>query len=124
MSKTISVLEADLRRVRRDAEVFGRDLKALRAEKDKLEAQLRDELAKGERAKKQSSTEVKLLNEQLETQKRKLQKALEEFEDHVCGGRCVVSRPMKMRVAERDLFTARRAKFRHSRSSIIKNAKG
>ncbi|KAH6915818.1 hypothetical protein BKA70DRAFT_1093050 [Coprinopsis sp. MPI-PUGE-AT-0042] len=85
MSKTIATLEADLRRVRRDAEAFGRDLKTLRAEKDKLEAKLKDELTKGERAKKQSNTQVKLLNEQVETQKRKLAKALEEFESHVCG---------------------------------------
>ncbi|KAG2011915.1 hypothetical protein CC2G_011982 [Coprinopsis cinerea AmutBmut pab1-1] len=86
VARTVASLEADLRRVRRDAEAFGRDLKSLKAEKERLELKLKDEVAKGERAKKQSSTQVKLLNEQLESQKRKLARAMEEFENHVCTG--------------------------------------
>ena len=39
MARTVATLEADLRRVQRDAEVFGRDLRQLRAQKDRLEAE-------------------------------------------------------------------------------------
>ncbi|TFK29615.1 hypothetical protein FA15DRAFT_581743 [Coprinopsis marcescibilis] len=84
VARTVASLEADLRRVRRDAEAFGHDLKILRAEKESLEAKLKEEAINGERTKKQSSTQVKLLNEQVESQKRKLAKALQEFEDHAC----------------------------------------
>jgi flagellar biosynthesis chaperone FliJ len=85
VAKTVSSLEADLRRVRRDAEAFGRDLRMLRAEKEKLEGKLKEEVQKGERAKKQSQTQVKLLNEQLEAQKQRAVRALEVYENHVCA---------------------------------------
>ncbi|KAJ2918654.1 hypothetical protein MD484_g1796, partial [Candolleomyces efflorescens] len=85
VAKTVSGLEADLRRVRRDAEAFGRDLRMLRAEKEKLEGKLKEEVQKGERAKKQSQTQVKLLNEQLESQKQRATRALEVYENHVCA---------------------------------------
>ena len=84
VAKTVSGLEADLRRVRRDAEAIGRDLRMLRAEKEKLESKLKEEVQKGERAKKQSQTQVKLLNEQLESQKQRAARALEVYENHVC----------------------------------------
>ncbi|KAJ2930836.1 hypothetical protein H1R20_g6245, partial [Candolleomyces eurysporus] len=85
VAKTVSGLEADLRRVRRDAEAFGRDLRTLRAEKEKLESKLKEEVQKGERAKKQSQTQVRLLNEQLESQKQRAARALEVYESHVCA---------------------------------------
>ena len=78
-------LEADLKRVRRDAEAFGQDLKLLRMEKDKLEAKNREEILKAERSKKQAQTQIRLLNEQLETQKEKRLKAQEEIKNHVCA---------------------------------------
>ena len=64
-------LEADLKCVRRDAEAFGQDLKSLRMQKDKLETKNRDEILKAERSKKQAQTQIRLLKEQLETQKEK-----------------------------------------------------
>jgi myosin protein heavy chain len=84
IAKTIAVLEADLERVRKDAENFGRDLKALRAEKARSEKEQKEEAAKAERAKKQAQTQNRLLNEQLENQKAKTKKARQELQDHVC----------------------------------------
>ncbi|KAJ3512287.1 hypothetical protein NLJ89_g3604 [Agrocybe chaxingu] len=83
--RTVAALEADLKRVRRDAEAFGRDLKLLRAEKEKLEAKNKEELSKAERAKKQTLTQIRLLNEQLETQKDETGRALQQLKSHVCA---------------------------------------
>ncbi|KAF8159408.1 hypothetical protein B0H34DRAFT_703324 [Crassisporium funariophilum] len=85
VARTVATLEADLRRVRRDAEGFGRDLKALRTEKDKLESKNKDEISKAERSKKQTQTQLRLLNEQLEAQKEKTGRAREELKNHVCA---------------------------------------
>jgi hypothetical protein len=81
----VAGLEADLKCVRRDAEAFGQDLKFLRMEKDKLETKNRDEISKAERSKKQAQTQIRLLNEQLETQKEKTSKAQEEIKSHICA---------------------------------------
>ena len=78
-------LEADLKRVRRDAEAFGQDLKLLRMEKDDLEMKNKDEILKTERSKKQAQTQIRLLKEQLETQKEKALKAGEEIKNHTCA---------------------------------------
>ena len=85
VAKNISGLEADLRRVRNDAEAFGKDLKLLKAEKDRLEAKLQEEVSMAERTKKQNQTQIKLLNEQLESQKQRATRALEVYENHVCA---------------------------------------
>ncbi|KAF9240597.1 hypothetical protein BU15DRAFT_61277 [Melanogaster broomeanus] len=82
IARTIAVLEADLKRVRKDAESFGRDLKALRVEKARSEEKQREEAAKAERAKKQAQTQNRLLNEQLESQKEKTKKARQELQHH------------------------------------------
>ncbi|KAK6967117.1 PACT-coil-coil domain-containing protein [Favolaschia claudopus] len=84
VARTVASLEADLRRVRRDAEAFGRDLKVLRGEKERLEAKQREEAQKAERAKKQTQTQIRVLNEQLESQKAVALRAKEELEGHVC----------------------------------------
>ncbi|KAG2358528.1 hypothetical protein BDR07DRAFT_1294630, partial [Suillus spraguei] len=68
VARTVAALESDLRRVKRDAEAFGRDLKTLRTEKQKLQERHKDELTKAERAKKQAQTQIRLLNEQLGNQ--------------------------------------------------------
>ncbi|KAK0214823.1 hypothetical protein IW262DRAFT_245159 [Armillaria fumosa] len=85
VSRTVAVLEADLKRVKKDAEAFGHDLKLLRTEKDRAEAKQKDELAKVERAKKQAQTQVRLLTEQLDGQKAKVATAKEQWEKHVCA---------------------------------------
>ncbi|KAG1881054.1 hypothetical protein F4604DRAFT_1992869 [Suillus subluteus] len=79
VARTVAALESDLRRVKRDAEAFGRDLKTLRTEKEKLQAKHRDELAKAERAKKQAQSQMRLLNEQLGSQHTKLKTAQEKL---------------------------------------------
>ncbi|KAF9224049.1 hypothetical protein BS17DRAFT_880101 [Gyrodon lividus] len=84
IARTIAALEADLKRVRKDAEIFGRDLKALRAEKERSQEKQQEEVAKAERAKKQAQTQIRLLNEQLDSQKEKTKKATGELQHHVC----------------------------------------
>ncbi|KAK0466948.1 uncharacterized protein EV420DRAFT_1260439 [Desarmillaria tabescens] len=85
VSRTVAILEADLRRVKKDAEAFGRDLKLLRTEKDRAEAKQKDELDKAERTKKQAQTQARLLSEQLDGQKAKVAHAKEQWEKHVCA---------------------------------------
>ncbi|KAF8553566.1 hypothetical protein OG21DRAFT_1414081, partial [Imleria badia] len=97
ISRTIAALEAELKRVRKDAEIFGRDLKALRAEKERQ----REESAKADRARKQAQTQIRLLSEQLENQKAKtkrLQQHLDELKvqhKQECKGLIVQIRYLK-----------------------------
>ncbi|KDR80779.1 hypothetical protein GALMADRAFT_241215 [Galerina marginata CBS 339.88] len=85
VARTVAALEADLRRVKQDAEAFGRDLKLLRSEKGKLETKNNDEIAKAERSKKQAQTQIRLLNEQLDAQKERTTLAVEQLKSHVCA---------------------------------------
>ena len=85
MSRTVAQLEADLRRVRRDAEAFGRDLKALRAQKDALERERKDDRQKADRAQKQSQTEIRLLRDEAHEQKEKALSLQRRIDDHVCA---------------------------------------
>lgn len=85
VAKTVASLEADLRRVKKDAEVFGRDLKLLRSEKEKEEEKHREEITQLERAKKQTQTQIRLLNEQLDNQRLKTDRAREELKNHICA---------------------------------------
>lgn len=88
IARTIANLEADLRRVKKDAEEFGRDLKALKAEKMKMEEKQKEETARAERARKQSQTQIRLLSDQLESQKAKTARAKEGLQRHVCSYVC------------------------------------
>ena len=90
VAKTVAVLEADLRRVKKDAEAFGRDLKLLRVEKEKQETKHKDELSRIERTKKQAQTQIRLLNEQLESQREKTDRAREDLKNHVCVAYVVI----------------------------------
>jgi chromosome segregation ATPase len=69
VTKTISALETDLRRVRRDADTFGRDLRKLRTEKEKAETKYKDEITRLQKSKKQAQTQLRLVNEELSWQK-------------------------------------------------------
>lgn len=84
VSKTISHLESDLKRVRRDAETFGRDLRTLRAEKERTEMKYKDEIARLERNKKQSQVQLKLLTNELDLQKQLIVDA-KDMKIHVCA---------------------------------------
>ncbi|KAI0694558.1 hypothetical protein C8T65DRAFT_666568 [Cerioporus squamosus] len=85
VARTVAALEADLRRVRRDAEAFGRDLKALRAQKDRMEDERREERTKAERAQKQAQAQIRILKEELDGQKEKAREAKEAWKGHVCA---------------------------------------
>lgn len=84
VSRTVTILEADLKRVKKDAEAFGRDLKLLRSEKDRMESNQREEMAKAERSKKQAHSQIRLLNEQLDNQKSRMKRLCDDMESHVC----------------------------------------
>jgi chromosome segregation ATPase len=83
VTQAVEVLEADLKRVKRDAEVFGRELKLLRAEKERLEIVRKEESSSAERTRKQAQAQIKLLSEQLEDQRDRLRTAEQELQRHV-----------------------------------------
>jgi predicted nucleic acid-binding Zn-ribbon protein len=85
VARTVATLEADLRRVKKDAEAFGRDLKLLQTEKERLETRHKDEISRIERSRKQTQTQIRVLNEQLESQRAKTGHAREELKNHVCA---------------------------------------
>ncbi|EKM50608.1 uncharacterized protein PHACADRAFT_152721 [Phanerochaete carnosa HHB-10118-sp] len=85
LARTVAALETDLRRVRRDAEAFGRDLRELRAQKDKLEAERRDATARAERAQKQAQTQIRVLKEEVQEQRERARAARDEWKRHVCA---------------------------------------
>lgn len=85
VARTIALLESDLKRVRRDAEAFGRDLKHLRAEKERWDVKQKEEASKADRARKQSQTQIRLLNEQLDGQREKAKRAKDELRSHTCA---------------------------------------
>ncbi|KAH9927002.1 uncharacterized protein B0H18DRAFT_306413 [Fomitopsis serialis] len=81
---SVAALEADLQRVRRDAEMFGRDLKLLRTQKDRLEEERRIEQEKADRAQKQAQSQIRVLKGELDSQKEKARTAAEKLQKHVC----------------------------------------
>ncbi|KIL69166.1 hypothetical protein M378DRAFT_70128 [Amanita muscaria Koide BX008] len=83
--KIVSSLEADLRRVKKDAEAFGRDLKRLRAEKENMEESHKREISRLQKAKKQAHTQMRLLTDQLENYKDAASRAREELKRHNCA---------------------------------------
>ncbi|KAJ7447377.1 hypothetical protein B0H11DRAFT_2248437 [Mycena galericulata] len=52
VARTVAALEADLRRVKRDAEAFGRYMKLLRPEKGRLEAEQKEKITQAEQTKR------------------------------------------------------------------------
>jgi chromosome segregation ATPase len=84
--RTVSSLESELRRVKKDAEAFGRDLRALRAERDELALKRREESGRAERAQDQLRSQVRILEEQLEVQMSKKIALQDQMQAHACGG--------------------------------------
>lgn len=100
-TQTVRGLEADLLRVRKDAERFGNDLKALRRERDRLEEKKKVEeerTRKAERGQNQLKTELRLLKEELEGEKGRSRKALEGWKSHVCAAGCVLPAVGRLRL--------------------------
>ncbi|KAH9940729.1 uncharacterized protein BXZ73DRAFT_42510 [Epithele typhae] len=89
VARTVAALEADLQRVRRDAEAFGRDLRALRAQKDRLEDERHEERQRAERAQKQAAAQIRVLTEELDGQKalgKEVARERKAWAAHVCAG--------------------------------------
>ena len=61
----IATLEADLKKIQREAESFGSDLKELTMEKEMMETRYQREIAQHERANKQNRSQIRILKEQL-----------------------------------------------------------
>lgn len=80
----METLEADLRRVKRDAEVFGRDLKVLTEQKDRLVREKEEAGIKAERAQKQTLAQIRILKEELQAQSLKVKDTEEMWRNHVC----------------------------------------
>ncbi|KAF7308937.1 PACT-coil-coil domain-containing protein [Mycena kentingensis (nom. inval.)] len=85
IGRTISTLQTELARVRREAEAFGRDLKHLRTEKERLETKQREEQQASERTKKQKESEIRLLKERVAGEQEKVARAREQARSHVCA---------------------------------------
>jgi chromosome segregation ATPase len=86
VARLVEDLEGDLRRVKKDAEVFQHDLKILRSEKDRQEKRYEEELERLERSKKQTQTQLRLMNEELDVQRARISQAKDELQNHVCKG--------------------------------------
>jgi len=84
--RTVSSLETDLRRVKRDAEAFGRDLRTLKAERDELALKRREENGRAERSQDQLRAQIRVLEDQLEVQMSKRFALQDQMQAHVCGG--------------------------------------
>lgn len=119
--RTVAVLEADLRRVKKDAEAFGRDLKYLRVEKEKQETRHKEELSKLERTRKQAQTQIRLLNEQLESQRERTSRAREDLKDHVCAP--YVETHFEYFYPDFTSIPGMNDQYRRLRSSITKSAR-
>lgn len=79
VARTVASLEVDLKRVKRDAEAFGKDLKALRREKEEFAAKSKSEIAKAEREKKQAQSQILILNERLNAEKERVSQVEEQL---------------------------------------------
>ncbi|OCH84115.1 hypothetical protein OBBRIDRAFT_891971 [Obba rivulosa] len=84
IAQSVAVLQADLKRVRQEADAYGRDLKNLHMQKETMEEARKDEKLKLERAQRQAQTQIRLLQEELEGQRQKASALLEEKENHHC----------------------------------------
>jgi myosin protein heavy chain len=83
--KTVKALEADLVRVRKDAERFGNDLKALKKEKEKLEEKRRIECERTERGEKQLKARMRILSDEIQGEREKWRTLNEQWRTHVCA---------------------------------------
>ena len=61
----IATLEADLKKIQKEAVSFGSDLKELTMEKEMMETRYQREIAQHERANKQNRSQIRILKEQL-----------------------------------------------------------
>jgi len=84
--RTVSTLESEIRRIKRDADAFGRDLRALKAERDELALKRREENGKADRVQDQLRSQIRTLQEQLGVQMSKKVALEDQMQAHICGG--------------------------------------
>jgi len=84
--RTVSSLENDLKRVKKDAETFGRDLRALKAERDELTLKRREENGRAERVQDQLRSHIRVLEQQLDVQMSRRVALEDQMQAHICGG--------------------------------------
>ena len=84
--RTVSSLENDLKRVKKDAETFGRDLRALKAERDELALKRREENGRAERVQDQLRTHIGVLESHLEVEMSRRVALQDQMQAHICGG--------------------------------------
>jgi chromosome segregation ATPase len=90
ITRTVAALEADLTRVRKEAEVFGRDLQKLRREKDRTEDELRTAKVEAEEGERRAKNELDIVSQKLVRYKEDARKLRQDIQDHVCAG-CVLT---------------------------------
>jgi chromosome segregation ATPase len=81
---TVEALEKEIRRIKTGAETFARDLNSLRESNDDLELRGREDASRAERVQMQLRTQVRLLDEQLESQRGRVRQLVDELEGHLC----------------------------------------
>ncbi|TCD69492.1 hypothetical protein EIP91_007422 [Steccherinum ochraceum] len=127
VARTVSSLEADLRRVKRDAEAFGRDLKALREQKERLEKEKEEEVVKAQRAQKQTQTQIRILKEELQTHKTRGKEEDAVWKNHVCAAdetQLVALRAQHKNECKGLIVQIRYLKAKFTRESILRSDLG
>lgn len=84
-AKTISLLETELRRLRREVEECLVELKDLRSDRDAIQARREDDKTSGDRAKAQAQSHIRVLEERLAEMEHKAATAEQEIAGHVCN---------------------------------------
>jgi uncharacterized protein (UPF0335 family) len=84
--RTVASLENDLKRVKKDAETFGRDLRALKGERDELALRRREENGKAERVHDQLRSHIGVLEQQVEVEMARRVGLQDQMQAHICGG--------------------------------------
>lgn len=84
--RTVSGLESDLKRVKKDAEMFGRDLRVLKAERDELALKRREENGRAERAHDQLRSHIGVLEQRVEDEMARRVALQDQMQAHICGG--------------------------------------
>ena len=84
LAALVQALEREIRRIKGDADIFARDMHSLRESSDDMELQKREEASRADRVQMQLSTQIRLLDEQLEGQRGRIRQLADELDGHVC----------------------------------------
>ncbi|KDQ19443.1 hypothetical protein BOTBODRAFT_51847 [Botryobasidium botryosum FD-172 SS1] len=84
ISRVVATLEADLKRVRWDAEKFGHDLADLKEQRDALNSRRKEDKAIADKSKAQAHAEIKSLKQRLGAIQQNAQQVQGNLESHIC----------------------------------------